>query len=703
MFVDIVNPKSPLAVENLLAPYKKGCVIKGVRQPKEKITPEVCFEILKSSNYARNIKDMLQCIADLPIEEQAAFEKIVLATFDRREQPEAVVKLGEKLAQTSRYVNFLAEMRRFSDGDLIASAAQPKSLYVTSEDALINFLLFYQGSLPQLADYDRFLCLSELGIDMPSEIQFPKVIDCPNASAVYFAWSDMTGVQKILAHDNAVIDLENAQNLPDNLEIPHAAEIRIDDKSKYVFKNWKCPDGALHYKSLRANFKSLHDFSMFGGVSFLHCTFDGGAEIVVRDGAKVDVIGHAPMKLDYSQCAEVSFTDCGIDLLNLDKLQFRDGAVVSFNGRVTVPENADFSHCAKVIRTITLPEQMDTLDCSLYDEIHFKGDQAEIFFSDAKNPRLKNNVKLYCENVWSVPHDVDFSACWEFYFKNGNLGDVDALHFRNGAKVTFENVEFLPDVIDVADCDEVCFNNLCSLKVKELHFKNGAKVHFERVYDLPHDMDFSMCDEVTLIACDLSHQHNLRFKNGAKVRLSSTKILSAGLDVSRCDKVNLMVKDLSNQHNLRFKDGAGVKMLWCEKFPPNLDFSRCAMVDLYGSKNLPQELDFSNASYVCLNSCDLSQVKKLVFGKDTQVLLKSGSKLPPKLDFSSCGPVNLEDTDFRNVTQVIFKNREQMEKSKVRIFDEWNVQVVFADEQPHSDVTNAVAIAALNTKNGRAR
>ena len=104
MFVDITNPKSPLAVENILAPYKKGRVIRGVRQPKEKITPDVCLEILKSTNYARNIKDMLLCIAELPTSEQAQFKEVIIATFYKREQPQSVVTLGCQLADAHGFI-----------------------------------------------------------------------------------------------------------------------------------------------------------------------------------------------------------------------------------------------------------------------------------------------------------------------------------------------------------------------------------------------------------------------------------------------------------------------------------------------------------------------------------------------------------------------------------------------------------------------
>ena len=97
--MDIEDFKNAIAVENILTPYKKGRLApdKKTRLPKEPITPEVCMEILKSTNYARNIKDMLLCIAELPSSEWAQFKEVVLATFERREQPYEVVKIGEHI------------------------------------------------------------------------------------------------------------------------------------------------------------------------------------------------------------------------------------------------------------------------------------------------------------------------------------------------------------------------------------------------------------------------------------------------------------------------------------------------------------------------------------------------------------------------------------------------------------------------------
>ena len=118
MFVDITDFKSPLAVENILTPYKKGRLAddKKSRLPKEKITPAVCFEILRSTNYARNIKDMLECMRRLSYAEQAQFKEVVLATFTQREQPQAILDLSREFAIANRFEREFDEVRKIKEG-----------------------------------------------------------------------------------------------------------------------------------------------------------------------------------------------------------------------------------------------------------------------------------------------------------------------------------------------------------------------------------------------------------------------------------------------------------------------------------------------------------------------------------------------------------------------------------------------------------
>ena len=146
MFVDIENPKTPLKVANILTAYDKGVVIKGVRQPKEKLTPEVCFDILKSTNYPRCIRDILQLIAKLPDDEQAQFKDVVLACFDNREQPEPILQLGQELAEKSGYGIEFAKLKKIKDGYYLFSDANVRKCFMClksefkDEDFIWSFL-----------------------------------------------------------------------------------------------------------------------------------------------------------------------------------------------------------------------------------------------------------------------------------------------------------------------------------------------------------------------------------------------------------------------------------------------------------------------------------------------------------------------------------------------------------------------------------
>ena len=152
MFVGIEDYKGAIAVENILTPYKKGRLApdKKTRLPKEPITPEVCMEVLRSTNYARNIKDMLECIADLPKAQQTQFKDVVLATFSNREQPSDVLFLGKKLAYVSGYTKEFYAVKELKAGDFIASAVKPAKSYLHLKGL---------GHLPEdLSEYEELVC-----------------------------------------------------------------------------------------------------------------------------------------------------------------------------------------------------------------------------------------------------------------------------------------------------------------------------------------------------------------------------------------------------------------------------------------------------------------------------------------------------------------------------------------------------------------
>ena len=255
MFIDIENLKSPIAVENLLMPYKKGRLSpnKKWRLLREKITPDVCFEVLKSTNYARNIKDMLERVVILSKEEQAQFKEVVLATFDRREQPLSVQVLGELLAKNNNYRDELDALINRADADFLCSAAQIKrgrrseQKYFNQNDVFDcdklvltrDYAKFSQcRNLPTVLDlsacdvvrfenfYDNSLANVQKIIFAPCSMvyfyrvqSFPSHLDLSNCSGVDFRCSDLAQVQQLKISPNACANFDNCSHIPQNLEL----------------------------------------------------------------------------------------------------------------------------------------------------------------------------------------------------------------------------------------------------------------------------------------------------------------------------------------------------------------------------------------------------------------------------------------------------------------------------------------------------
>lgn len=254
MFVDIHDFKSAIAVENMLTPYKKGRLSddKKWRLPREKITPDVCFEVLKSTNYARNIKDMLERVVILSKEEQAQFKEVVLATFDRREQPENIQIIGKILADHHDYRDELEALIDRDDTDFLCSAPYIKrgrrseQKYFNQDDVfdcdklvLTRDYAKFSGcpNLPSVLDLSACEIVRFEDIDVALEkveklifapcsmvyfyrVQsFPSHLDLSNCSGVDFRYSDLAQVQQLKISPNACANFDNCSHIPQNLEL----------------------------------------------------------------------------------------------------------------------------------------------------------------------------------------------------------------------------------------------------------------------------------------------------------------------------------------------------------------------------------------------------------------------------------------------------------------------------------------------------
>ena len=364
MFVDIENPKSPLKVINILTAYDKGVVVKGVRQPKEKLTPAVCFDILKSTNYPRCIRDVLQLIAKLPDEEQVQFKDVVLACFDNREQPKPVFDLGQELAEKSGYGIELAKLKKINEGPYLFSEADAQKCYMCFKSEFTD---------EDFSAYDKVMFLSDKKIQFGKDVKFPKNMEIPNSLDVSFSdefgWVEcnLLGGQSIRFKDGAKVNLWKAENLPANIDVSCCDEVDLGDCDLSEQPNLRFKEGASVDLSGAKNLPPHLDFSQCDVVDLGWCDLSEQPNLRFKDGAKVDLYRaeNLPANLDFSMCDEVDLRRC--DLSEQPNLCFKDGAKVDLYRAENLPANLDFSMCDEV--------DLDECDLGAVKELVFKNRQ----------------------------------------------------------------------------------------------------------------------------------------------------------------------------------------------------------------------------------------------------------------------------------------------------------------------------------------
>ena len=448
MFVDVESPKSPLKIANILMAYDKGVVIKGVRQPKEKLTPEVCFDILKSTNHPRCIRDILQLIAKLPDEEQTQFKEVVIAAFDNREQPKSVLDVGQELAEKSGYGIEFAKLKKIKDGPYLFSEADARQHVVSAKSHFTD---------EDFSAYDKMLFLSDKKIQFDDKVKFPKNMEFLNSSDVSFydekkiEGCDLHGVQGIRFKDGAKVELFDVKNLPENMDFSMCDVVDLGwcDLSRQPHLRFK--NGAKVRLGNADNLPANLDFSQCSEVDLSECDLSEQPNLRFKDGAKVVLsrVEDLPKNLDFSQCDEVDLGGC--DLSEYPNLRFKDGAKVVLRGVKNLPLNLDFSQC----------DEVDLDFCDLCSQ---------------PNLRFKNGAKVKLQLAKNLPHNLDFSQCddldlsWCLLVKQLNLC------FKKGAKVNLSGAVILPQQLDVSMCSDVKLKN-CSLSVvKKLVFKNRKQM-----------------------------------------------------------------------------------------------------------------------------------------------------------------------------------------------------------------------------------
>ncbi len=497
MFVDIRNSKTPLKIANILTAYDKGVVVKGVRQPKEKLTQEVCFDILKSTNYPRCIRDILQLIAKLPDEEQAQFKDVVLACFDNREQPEPILQLGRELAEKSGYGIEFAKAQKIKDGPYLYSDVDVRKCFMCLGSEFTD---------EDFSAYDKVIFLSDKKIYFDADVKFPKNMEFPNSTDVSFSDKnkglmapkcDFDGVQSICFKDGAKVDLYVVKNLPPNLDFSRYAEVGLLGCDLREQLNLHFREGAKVNLDRAENLPPNIDFSCCDELDLSGCDLSGQPHLRFKNGAKV-VLRHAynlPTNLDFSCCDKVNL---GCDLSGQPHLCFKDGAEVILNGAKNLPADLDFSMC----------DDVDLTSCDL---------------SSQPNLRFKNGAKVNLCEAENFPRNLDLSKCSELWLC-GDLTSLPHLCFKDGARVDLSGAENLPENLDFSMCSKVDLTSCDLSEQPHLRFKDGAKVNLSNAYNLPKNLDVSMCSDVNLEECDLNLVKELVFKNRQQMEDSCAEL-----------------------------------------------------------------------------------------------------------------------------------------------------------------------------------
>lgn len=331
MFVDIDDFKSAIAVENMLTPYKKGRLSsdKKSRLPKELITPEVCMQVLQSTNYARNIKDMLSCIAELSPSEQAQFKDVVLATFSNREQPQIILDLGGQLAFNGGYYQEFTQMQTLEKGDFLLSSSQISRGLATEQ---------YKLTHKNFKKYHKLVCLNDKAVSLVAAENLPPFIDLSRCLNVDMSGCDLKNLQKLLLRNDMELNLNDVQNIPAFLDVSSCAAVDLGNVNLAPLKQLNFRKGAEVVFEYAENLPKNLDFSHCSLVNLNYCDLGDVKNLKFAPGAEVYLDGA------YNYCGDLNFTACSelslyeFDLENVGCLRFKNQKQLDESG-LEIPDD----------------------------------------------------------------------------------------------------------------------------------------------------------------------------------------------------------------------------------------------------------------------------------------------------------------------------------------------------------------------------
>lgn len=527
MFVDIENFKGVIAIENLLTPYKRGRLAQDKKSylPKEPISPEICLQVLKATNNPRNIKDMLQCIADLPTSEQAQFKEIVLAVFEGRQQPDDVVELGRSLASGGKYklpFEKIVDVRRSYQIFSHNNKADRMQIMTMDEVRKNPFLSAYTG-----------VRIIDKKAELEGVIDFPRFLDLTEVDDATLLYPDLSAVEQIFLKKGGKVEFHTVENLPHSFNLANPADVKIVNTD---IQNCKPLMFALGAKVVMDSVRHIPQKSSFyncADVTIKNCSLSDLDRLRFSRNARVtlDAISDLPRSFDVSRCKYLSFTKVNFD--GIEELKFRKGAEVRFFRAFNIPPHTHYENLTAL--------RFFGVDCSKCTDFNFQNIE-ELSFSSmfalpkrmrvvkpkkfvVLNTKLPKNAEFDLEGttinffrVFSFPERFDVSKSPNVILEDCNLMQFDTLTFMEGASVTLKGAKNLPEQVNFHDCSFLSLENCDLSPYEDISFRRGAEVRLNYAYNLPECMNFAGCSSVNFEQCDMNGVKKVFFWDETQMR-----------------------------------------------------------------------------------------------------------------------------------------------------------------------------------------
>lgn len=656
MLVDIEKFEGALAIENLLTPYKKGRLApdKKNRLPKEPITREVCMEVLQSTNYARNIKDMLQCIAELPQSEQAQFKDVVLACFSNREQSDDVWDIAKNLAQTSDYLPELhEELNKTYDGRFFYSANYLKEAVSTQEEKWS----------PEWSKCGKItFCGKRAKIE--NQTNFPPYMEFFQVNDVQMENNDMTGVENIYFREaGKQVRLVKLQNLSAALTFDavfHVGLLDIDFSQCHDLRFLNIHDASIHHAKGLPEVLDLSTIqSVFIDSSDLTSVREFKLNSAHNQFSIVDS-SNLPDNMVIDGASMITLT--GSSWVDAENLTLKNADSADFDGAFHLPKNIKFQNVKQAQFRKTDFGDVKSVACH---------DMSYVDFVEAKY----------------LPSLIELKNCEIVNFQQCDLARVEHLDLREVTKtVLLSKSTGLPKVLDLKKLDNVICMGADLKGVEKICLRNVANVSLTKTKNVEAEIEINGCTKAELADVDFKNVSQLKLRNISKeIDLSDSFNFPQNLALSDVEKVNLLRAHFADGKSLKLQNIKNVNFEGAADTPKMMlvqnvqDFNarhgyfsktdclicrKMKTVSFLGSQKLPKKMVFEDCTEVWLGGTNGENLEEIEFKNVQKVYIYENQNFPKKLDFSKVDEPDLNEAHFSDGTEIIFKNRKQMVESK---------------------------------------